>query len=165
MGFFNAVFGIVKKILETVLFPLKPIIDPLLSFGEAMIHLQELMLKILSIIPKLLSLFEIFTDPIKVIKDAVFAFKTGIMMIFDALFGRIIQIISSAFIDIKTEKEKEQKSCFSKSIIGIILLVLCPPLALFAKHGIRYIFNIIVASVLTYFYYFPGLIYSSLYIL
>ena len=132
------------------------------DFAEKII---KVVLKTLKIFPKFLSIFVYFTDPVKVIKDAVFAFKTGIMMIFDALFGRIIQIISSAFIDIKTEKEKEQKSCFSKSIIGIILLVLCPPLALFAKHGIRYIFNIIVASVLTYFYYFPGLIYSSLYIL
>ena len=57
MGFMDIVFGVVKKIISTLLFPIKPIIDPLLSFGEAMIHLQELLLKIISIVPKLVSNF------------------------------------------------------------------------------------------------------------
>lgn len=164
MGFMNIVFSVVKKILETLLFPIKPIIDPILSLGEAMVHMLELLLKIIELIPKLMSVFEIFTDPVKVIKDAVYAFKTGIMMILDALFGGIIRIITKTFVTTKEDTIKKKK-CYNKSIFNILLLVLCPPLAIFAKYGIGYIIYIVIASFLTYFYYFPGLIYSSLYIL
>ena len=167
MGFMNIVFGVVKQIISTLLFPIKPIIDPLLSFGEAMIHLQELLLKIISIVPKLVSIFTMFTDPGKIIKDAIYGVKTGIMMIFDAIFGDLFRLITKPFVngDNKNKKNDTKEACFNKSFINIIILVLCPPLAIFVKDGFKAIFNIIIASVLTYLYYFPGLIYSCLYIL
>ena len=63
------------------------------------------------------------------------------------------------------KKIKKGKTCFKNSFIEVLILVLCPPLALFIKKGIAGIFSIIIASLLTYFYYIPGLIYSALYIL
>ena len=141
-------------------------VDAILSLKEFATNIKHVVLKILQIFPKLLSIFVYFTDPGKVIKDAVFAFKEGVKMIFNALFGNLIRIITNPFVNKNGGKEKpKKKTCFNKSILNIILLVLCPPLAILAKNGIRDIFYIIIASFLTYFYYFPGLIYSSLYIL
>ena len=155
--------------LNIVLSPIETIFDPIIMIGKAIISLIKLLGDLIKIIPKLFSLFELFTDPGKVIKDALFAFKEGIYMIFDAIFGGIINSISNAFSSKKNEKGNIKEQCFSvrfsKSIIKYILLVLCPPLALFLHKGIAYIFNIMIASFLTYFYYFPGLIYTCLYIL
>ena len=142
-------------------------VDAILSLKDFATNIIKVVLKILQIFPKFLSLFTDFTDPVKVIKDSVFSVKTGIFMILDAIFGDIIRLITKPFVEIYKHKKVNQKSvtCFRKSIINVILLVLCPPLAILAKNGIKDIFYIIIASVLTYFYYFPGLIYSSLYIL
>ena len=139
-------------------------VDAILSLKDFAINISKIVLKILQIFPKFLSLFTYFTDPVRIFKDAYYAFKTGIMMILDALFGGIIRIITKTFVTTKEDTIKKKK-CYNKSIFNILLLVLCPPLAIFAKYGIGYIIYIVIASFLTYFYYFPGLIYSSLYIL
>ena len=139
-------------------------VDAILSLKDFAINISKIVLKILQIFPKFLSLFTYFTDPVRIFKDAYYAFKTGIMMILDALFGGIIRIITNPFVTTKEDTIKKKK-CYNKSIFNILLLVLCPPLAIFAKYGIGYIIYIVIASFLTYFYYFPGLIYSSLYIL
>ena len=157
--------------LNIILSPIETIFEPIVMVGQAVISSIKLLLDLIKIIPKLFSLFEMFTDPGKVIRDAIFAVKTGFLMIFDALFGDIINIIINAF-SYKNKKEKNIKTgeaCFSvrfsNSFIKYLILVLCPPMALFLHHGIRYFSYIIIASILTYFYYFPGLIYVILYIL
>ena len=167
MGFMDVVSGVVKQILGTVLFPIKPIIDPILAMGDAMIQLLDLLLKMISLVPKLLSLFTMFTDPVKLIKDAVYGVKIAIVMLYDATIGYIIGSFMKNFyldgIDKKENKGKEK--CFKKSFINVLILILCPPLSIFMNEGISGFFYVVIASFLTYFYYFPGLIYSCLYIL
>jgi len=167
MGFMDIVTGVVKKILGTVLFPLKPIIDPILALGDAMEQLLDLLTKIISLIPKLMSLFTMLTDPIKLIKDAVYGVNIAILMFYEATIGYIIgSFMKNFYLDSKNEKTKKGgKKCIDKSFINIIVMILCPPLAIFMNEGMGSIFYVIIASVLTYFYYFPGLIYSCLYIL
>ena len=56
--------------------------------------------------------------------------------------------------------------CVPPTILNIIFLILCPPLALFLHTGIKGLFQVIVCSLLTLkAYYFPGLIYAALHIL
>ena len=58
------------------------------------------------------------------------------------------------------------KVCASPTIMNIIILVLCPPLALFFDRGIQGLFHVLVCGLLTVkLYYFPGFIYAALHIL
>jgi uncharacterized membrane protein YqaE (UPF0057 family) len=167
MGFMDIVNSVVKKILDTVLFPLKPIIDPILAMGDAMTQLLDLLTKLIGLVPKLMSLFVMFTDPVKLIKDVIYGIKTAILMLYDATIGYIIgSFMKNFYLDgIDTKKEKGKDKCFNKSFINVLILILCPPLAIFMNKGMDGVFYVVIASFLTYFYYFPGLIYSCLYIL
>ena len=165
------VFGS-TNVFEGLLDPLKPMIDPLIDLANAFVTLGEMIVSILTIFPKLLSLFTIFTDPIKVIKDIVFGISTGIYMIFDAVIDMLFGDIRRS-MGISTEQgsndgdqnSSKHKKCMPPSVTKLILLILCPPLALLLERGIHSILYVFICSILTYFYYFPGLIYASLYIL
>ena len=105
----NVVFGVVKKILGTVLFPLKPIIDPILALGDAMIHVLELLTNIIKLVPKMMSLFEIFTDPGKVIKDAVYGVKMAFLLLWDGTIGAKIGSFTKNFYLGSGDEEKKGK--------------------------------------------------------
>jgi len=151
--------------LNIVLSPIEVIFDPIVSAGNAVVALIHILLELIKVAPKLVSLFEIFTDPGKIIKDAVYGVQVGLMMLFDAIFGNLFSALKKPFIQSKTKKNKPAKMCLTNRIIQLIILVLCPPLAIFMEKGISSFFYMVIASILTYFYYFPGLIYSSMYVL
>jgi len=151
--------------LNIVLSPIEVIFDPIVSAGNAIVALIHILLELIKVAPKLVSLFEMFTDPGKIIKDAVYGVKVGLMMLFDAIFGNLFSAIKKPFIQSKSKKNKPKKMCLTNRIIQLIILVLCPPLAIFMEKGISSFFYVVIASLLTYFYYFPGLIYSSMYVL
>lgn len=151
--------------LNIVLSPIEVIFDPIVSAGNAVVALIHILLELIKVAPKLVSLFEIFTDPGKIIKDALYGVKVGLMMLFDAIFGNLFSALKKPFIQSKTKKNKPAKMCLTNRIIQLIILVLCPPLAIFMEKGISSFFYMVIASILTYFYYFPGLIYSSMYVL
>ena len=153
--------------LNIVLSPIEVIFDPIVSAGNAIVALIHILLELIKVAPKLVSLFEMFTDPGKIIKDAVYGVKVGLMMLFDAIFGNLFRLIAAPFIKPKpeTKKNENKKTCLTTRIVQMIVLVLCPPLAIFMKKGITSFFYVVIASFLTYFYYFPGLLYSSMYVL
>ena len=66
----------------------------------------ELLLNVLKLIPKLLSVFEIFTDPLKLIKDFVYGIKTGFSMLFEALLGNMVHKLIGVFKDTDEDKKK-----------------------------------------------------------
>lgn len=153
--------------LNIVLSPIEVIFDPIVSVGKAVVALIHLLLELIKIAPKLVSLFEMFTDPVKLIKDALYGVKVGIIMILDAIFGNAFSFITKPFIKQKPETKKNgnKKTCLTNRIIQMLVLILCPPLSIFMKKGITSFFYVVIASFLTYFYYFPGLLYSSMYVL
>ena len=61
---------------------------------------------------------------------------------------------------------KQQQKCVRPTWLRLILMVLCPPLALFMKVGLTGWFYVLLCTILTvYGYYFPGLIYATMHIL
>ena len=137
----------------------------LIDFSKKLI---EVLTKLILAIPKLLSLFMIFTDPAKVIKDTVYGIVTGIKMIFEAIFDATLGSVSKNFKPYFVGDQKENKDteeCISPTYMELLILILCPPLAIFIRKGIKALFVILIAAALTYLYYFPGLIYATLYIL
>jgi uncharacterized membrane protein YqaE (UPF0057 family) len=120
--------------------------------------------------PKIFSLFTIFTDPGKVIKDTLFGIITGFKLvietIIDSTLGGIHKTSKNYLGKLGDEEAREEKEeCLTSRLLEILLLILCPPLAIFIRKGISSILIILIAFGLTYMYYIPGLIYASLYVL
>tara|TARA_B110000114_G_C14821768_1_gene289025 strand:+ start:101 stop:574 length:474 start_codon:yes stop_codon:yes gene_type:complete len=154
--------------INLVLSPIESIFDPIVNIIKVVIQIIALLIELIKVVPKLFSLFTIFTDPGKVINDTVYGIITGIKMIFEAIFDSTLGSVSNKFKpyflgDLK--ENKDEKKCLSPTYIELIILILCPPLAIFIRNGINKFFIILIASLLTYLYYFPGLIYATLYIL
>ena len=160
---------ILKGILDTVLFPLKPIIEPIIHLMESLIQLQELIVNFaMKIIPAFIQLFFYILDPGKLIKDVIYAFVTGFKLIIkatiDTLMGKTISMIKPHMKN-DPETQKRTEECLSPSLLEILILILCPPLAIFIRKGLKGFCTIVITAVLTYFYYLPGVIYASLYVL
>jgi len=63
-------------------------------------------------------------------------------------------------------EESNDRKCFPPTFARMILMVLCPPFALFLHVGLSRWYYVVLCAVLTvYGYYFPGLIYAALQIL
>ena len=64
----------------------------------------------------------------------------------------------------KTRDQENTVTCLKPTTIRLVLMVLCPPFAVFMKYGLlRGWLWIILCWILTYyFYYFPGLLFSAL---
>jgi len=168
-GFMKIVNKILKGILDTVLFPLKPIIEPIIHLMESLIQLQELIVNFaMKIIPAFIQLFFYILDPGKLIKDVIYAFVTGFKLIIkatiDTLMGKTISMIKPHMKN-DPETQKRTEECLSPSLLEILILILCPPLAIFIRKGLKGFCTIVITAVLTYFYYLPGVIYASLYVL
>jgi uncharacterized membrane protein YqaE (UPF0057 family) len=173
MGLFmKIVKPILKGILNTILFPLKPIIEPIIHLMEALLQLQELIVKFaMKVIPAFIQLFFYILEPGKLIKDVIYAFVTGFKMIIkavvDTLMGKSIGLLNLHVKDDSNNKTQkgDTEECLAPSLLEILILVLCPPLAIFIRKGLKGFFTIVITAVLTYYYYLPGLVYASLYVL
>ena len=58
------------------------------------------------------------------------------------------------------------RRCFPPTLARLILMIICPPFALFTHVGLRRWYYVVICALLTvYGYYFPGLLYAALHIL
>lgn len=138
------------------------IIEPLKEIVGFFKQIGVIFAQFFKMFPKILSLFEMFTDPTKFVKDILWGIVEGTKIIFNAL----LQQFTGNFNRMPMTRGKSRKeSCVDPSLTHIIILVLCPSLALALQIGLRQFHLILVCAVLSYFYYFPGLIYASLFIL
>ena len=146
--------------------------DGIISLSLLAAKLAISLKDIILMMPKLLSLFAIRTDPGQIIKDIMFGLFTGVYMVAEATLDMLFGDIRRAFggeVDQGgnegTMGDGANAKCIPPSMVKLLLMVLCPPLALMLEVGIGGLFYVIICSLLTYFFYFPGLIYASLYIL
>jgi uncharacterized membrane protein YqaE (UPF0057 family) len=139
---------------------------------------------IFKILPTLIEVAFELLDPMTFLKDLVHGIIIGIQMIFrgmfDIFFGKLQEsgnkvpgmkdgIMPNGLFNegsgpiIGDEKDK----CLKPTTFRLILMVLCPPFALFMKYGfLRGWFYIMLCGILTYyFYYFPGLLFACMHTL
>ena len=156
-----------KKILETILFPIQPILEPFLKIIDLVMGIIEITMKIAEIVPKMLEIFFYVINPMKLIKDVIFAFTTGLTMVMEAVFDIMFGEIRNSFADgAQTGSNDGGASpavCFGNSFMGMLILVLCPPLYIALTMGIfKGIVPTLLCCLFTYFYYVPGLLYALL---
>ena len=156
--------------LNVLLAPLNPIIQPIISIGIAMIQIVNFMMELAMMIPKIIKIVLYLLDPSKFFKDIIFGATTGIYMVFEALFdsifGKVRQHMGAKHARGSNKGTSANKKCLPPSISQILILVLCPPLYVALSEGLfnaAGFFPVLLTFILTYFYYFPGLIYASLF--
>ena len=163
----NSIFYIEKKIKGGIFDILADLLDGLLTLltnlGGLLENIIKLFVNIMEIIPTVFS-------PSKVIDDVMYASTSGVAQVFKAFLEKID--FSQSEPDNKGDggpfgvNDKKRAICVPPSFVNLLILVLCPPLALFMFKGIGGWFGIIICSLLTYYlYYFPGFIYAALHIL
>ncbi len=147
-----------------------PIIDPVIAIAKGFLKLLELVMEILQIFPDVIAAAINIFNPTKLIDDILFGIAAGI----NKVMGAFIDSMDFSSANPKESSgdgpfgtiDKGKPVCVPPTMINIIFLILCPPLALFLHSGIKGFFQVVVCSLLTLkAYYFPGLIYAALHIL
>ena len=137
----------------------------IIEFAEKAIMIVS---KVVDLIPKIFEIIFYVIDPMKLIKDVIFALTTGLTMVIEAVLDIIFGKIRNEFADKaqrgSNEGDASPAVCFGKSFMGMTIMVLCPPLYIALIMGLsKGIVPTILCCLLTYFYYVPGLLYALLY--
>ena len=135
-------------------------------------NLGTLIEEIVNIFKQILELIPSIFSPIKLLNDVIYGSITGITSMITAIFENISNIFGDSIP--KTDgndgifgiEDKKKQVCIKPTIINLVILILCPPLALFINKGWKSFFMIIVCGLMTYYmYYFPGFLFAALHIL
>jgi len=142
----------------------------ILDLGELAKKVIKWVKKILFFVPRVFEIFNYIIDPMKVIKDIIYGLTTGLMLVieglFDSVLGDVRKAMGGSYDPGSNDGDYtgENGVCLSKTFMGTLLMVLCPPLYIILNLGIiKGFFPTLLCCLLTYFYYVPGLIYASLY--
>ena len=149
-------------------FIFEPIFSPIENIASGFMKMFELIVELVKLISKLLSMVATIFNPPKLLNDII----TGIFMGINVLFKAILNSLNirNLFGEKKQNKGvfgvSGNATCIKPTLLRLVLMILCPPLAIFMHRGISAFVNIIVSALLTiYGYYFPGLIYAMMIVL
>ena len=138
--------------------------------ADAAVQMTVLLGEFMKIFPNLVELAINVFNPDKLINDVLYGVTHGITR----MFGAIVERVDIGGGDVNKDKdggpfgvtEKKKAICIPPTLMNLVILVLCPPLALFLNRGIKGLFITIICALLTYFlYYFPGFVFAALHIL
>jgi len=150
---------------------LAPIISPIIAIGKGFVALGEGALSLLEIFLELMKLIPNIFHPDKLINDIIYGVTTGFTTMITALINNITNVFSDQNKTSTSNtdgiySDNVPKTCIKPTIINLIILVLCPPLAILISKGIQGLLLILICSILTYYmYYFPGLLFAALHTL
>ena len=158
-----------KKVLEKVL---DPIIKPLLGMAAAVVGIVELIIELALLVPKILELMINVFSPDKLINDIIYGVTQGITYMISTFFGGLISRpkksdgTADAGNQLFGSSKKAKVVCIKPTTITLLILILCPPLALLLHEGIKAWYLVVICALMTYFfYYIPGFIFAALHIL
>ena len=153
--------GGVMEIFEAIF---SPILNPFKDIILAVVSLVELLFEIIALFFKVIKIIPIIFKPDKLINDVLYGISNGITSMFE---GILKQFDTNETVPKKgIYDDKKSQVCVAPTLINLIILVLCPPLALYKDRGFSGFFLVIVCALLTYYlYYFPGFLFAALHIM
>ena len=158
-----------QKILEKVLFP---IVKPFKEIGVAVVGILELIVELVLLLPKILELIINVFTPDKLINDIIYGVIEGVKFMFSSFTGGLSSRPKKSDNDVDGgthlfgSSKKTRVVCLKPSLFNIIILILCPPLAILMNEGIGAWYLVIICALMTYYlYYIPGFIFAALHIL
>ena len=153
--------GIIDKIVNT----LRGIIKMFASLGKIMETFFRLFINVMELIP-------VIFDPPRLIDDIMFAVTFGINRVFNIAKESASGAFSSPEDDKKPKgpfgvDDDVSTTCIDPTFSTILLLIICPPLAIFYKLGFwkGFISAIICGVLCVKLFYFPGLLFAILHVL
>ncbi len=108
---------------------------------------------------------DIFGSLIMMTKLVIYSVLDVIIALIKRLFNFLLEPLSSGIWGWDMPITEENGKCYKINSDNlpfsiIIATVLLPPLGLLMEFGLSFWLNIIICAILTYAYYFPGLIYA-----
>ena len=135
------------------------------NIGTLVEEIVRIFVWIFELIPSIFS-------PEKLLNDVIYGSITGLTSTITAIFENISNIFGDSIPKTDSNdgvfgiENKKKQVCIKPTIINLVILILCPPLALFINKGWKSFFMIIVCALMTYYmYYFPGFLFAALHIL
>ena len=137
-------------------------IPPIAMLIAFIVYFWKILVAVFSIIPPIMEMAALlFLNPTRLMNDIITGVTIGITM--------LIQKVKDVFnpnmlkdkkITTSNVNKSDMYNCYSTSFMNLVLLIICPPFAIFQAHG--FVFHeIFLCTLLTvYGYYFPGLIYA-----
>jgi len=150
------------------------LVIPLIFIGTAFVRGGNILTDFLELLSYTIEIIPTIFDPPKLIDDILFALTHSITTIFGKFSGDIKNLSSSPEDDTKesgpfgvSNENRNAFSCMDPTWSTILLLILCPPLAIIYKLGFwaGFISSIICGVLCVKLYYFPGLLFAILHVL
>ena len=154
---------------------------PILLVVTLLVLMKDLIIKILKVFPIMVRMAVQLLQPVSFVNDLVHGIIVGIEKLItgvaDIFIGKAQEsgekipgfkngLFPNGILGASKETKDAEDTvrCLKPTTIRLILMVLCPPFAVFMKYGLlRGWLWIIICWILTYyFYYFPGLLFSAL---
>ena len=152
--------------------PLAGLLEPISAIGKGFLQIVDVIVKLMELFVKIIKIIPVIFDPPKLVDDVMYGITYGINTAMGGVMGSV---------DPQKPVEEKQTSgpfgvnnkidnstvCMSPSLSVILMLILCPPLAIFYKYSfIKAIIPSIICGVLCVkLYYFPGLLFAALMVL
>ena len=148
------------------------LIFPMIFIGRGFSRLGEVIETFFGLLFNFLEMIPLIFDPPRLMDDILFAVSFSI----NTLFGKVGEAVSSGANSPEDENKpkgpfgvenKKEAKCIDPTFSTILLLIICPPMAIFMKLGFfRGIVSAIICGVLCVkLYYFPGLLFAILHVL
>ena len=152
---------------------LGPIITPILDILKAVIGFAKLLYDVIMLMFKMLEMIPLIFDPPKLIDDVIFAVSYSINTVISKMgtSGNTTKIDNSDDKEnagpFGVSKRERNPICIQPTIASLIMLILCPPLAIFYKYSFAkgFIPAIVCGVLCVKLYYFPGLLFAALMVL
>ncbi len=139
-------------------------VPPIAMIIAFIIYFWKILVSIFSIIPPMLEMAALLLlNPTKLANEIITGTIVGITMIIEKVMGFFSPAKygpDAKPITSESAMSRAEKNCYSTSFMNLVLLIVCPPFAVFQALGFS--FNeIFLCTLLTvYGYYFPGLLYA-----
>ena len=147
------------------------LISPIISIGNGFTSILAVIVKLITLFERIILVIPVLFDPPKLINDIIYAFSASISIITDYLMKSVdystpkTESDESAIFGIN--KKDANKTCISPTLAMILMLIVCPPVAIFYKYNFwSGLLPAIICGVLCVkLYYFPGLLFAALIVL
>ena len=139
-------------------------VPPIAMIIAFIIYFWKILVSIFSIIPPIMEMAAmLLLNPTRLANEIITGVTVGIVMVFRKAMGFLNPAKYGPDVDLKSDENpinNIEQNCYSTSFMNLVLLIICPPFAIFQAVGFS--FNkIFICTLLTiYGYYFPGLLYA-----
>ena len=139
-------------------------VPPIAMLIAFIVYFWKILVSIFSIIPPMLEMAGmLLLNPTKLANEIITGTIVGISMVIEKTMGFFNPAKygpDAKPYDGESAMSRAEKNCYSTSFMNLVLLIVCPPFAVFQSLGFS--FNeIFLCTLLTvYGYYFPGLLYA-----